>query len=57
VLLALVPWVFNHGLLGFARVPFYVASGLLFAAPYLWRRSLYPGMALHALLNLAVLAA
>jgi membrane protease YdiL (CAAX protease family) len=57
VAVAQAPWILNHGLTGMEQVPFYVASGLLFTGLYLWRRSLYPGMVLHALLNLAVLAA
>jgi membrane protease YdiL (CAAX protease family) len=56
VVIALVPWILNHGLTGLDRVMFYVVSGLVFTAIYLWRRTLYPGMVVHALVNLAVLA-
>lgn len=54
--LAVLPWIFNHSLTGLERWPFYVATGLLFGAVYVWRKSLYQGMVLHALVALATLA-
>ena len=56
VVIALGPWILNHSLTGLDRITFYVVSGLLFTAIYLWRRDVYPGMVVHALVNVAVLA-
>ena len=55
VVVAVVPWLLNHGLTGLERVSFYVISGLLLGLLYAWRRSLYPNMVLHALLALVTL--
>jgi membrane protease YdiL (CAAX protease family) len=55
VLIAVVPWLLNHGLTGLERAPFYVITGLLLGALYAWRRSLYPNMVLHTLLALMTL--
>jgi membrane protease YdiL (CAAX protease family) len=48
VLIAVVPWLLNHGLTGFERAPFYVVSGLLLGTLYAWRGSLYLNMVVHA---------
>jgi membrane protease YdiL (CAAX protease family) len=49
VLLATLSFVFVHGVAAVFRFPFYFTAGLLFAALFLWRRSLVPGVCLHAL--------
>ena len=56
MMIALGPWILNHSLTGLDRIAHYVVSGLLFTAIYFWRRDVYPGMVVHALVNIAVLA-
>ncbi len=58
VLLATVAFVFVHGVAAVFLGHIYFVAGLLFAALFLWRRSLVPGMCLHALVDVsAILAA
>jgi membrane protease YdiL (CAAX protease family) len=55
--LATLAFVFMHGISVIAPFPFltiYIA-GLLFSALFLWRRSLVPGVCLHALFDLAAI--
>ena len=49
LMIAVLRWILNHGLTALDRAPFYMATGLLFGAIFVWRRSLYPVMVLHAL--------
>lgn len=55
VLLATLAFVFVHGLAGLFLFPVYFIAGLLFAALFLWRRSLVPGICLHALVDVAAI--
>jgi uncharacterized protein len=54
VVLATLAFVFIHGTNVMAPVPFLTifVAGLLFSALFLWRRSLIPGICLHALIDL-----
>jgi uncharacterized protein len=52
VLLATTAFVFNHGIAAFFAFPFYFSGGLVFAALFLWRRSLIPGICVHTLVDL-----
>jgi membrane protease YdiL (CAAX protease family) len=54
VLLATLSFVFIHGVAAVFGFPFYFAAGLLFAALFLWRRSLVPGICLHASWDIVV---
>jgi membrane protease YdiL (CAAX protease family) len=53
--LATLSFVFVHGLAGLFLFPIYFVAGLLFAALFLWRRSLVPGVCLHALYDVALI--
>ena len=57
VALATTSFVFVHGLAGVFLFPFYFIAGLLFAIIFLWRRSLVPGICVHALFDLLALLA
>jgi membrane protease YdiL (CAAX protease family) len=53
--LATLAFVFMHGI-GVLAFPFFLIisiAGLLFSALFLWRRSLVPGVCLHALIDVA----
>ncbi len=57
VALATLSFVFIHGIAAFFAFPFYVLGGLIFAAIFLWRKSLTPGMYFHSLFDsMAILA-
>jgi membrane protease YdiL (CAAX protease family) len=47
--------VFIHGVGGLTMFPVVFVVGLVFAAIFLWRRSLAPAMVVHALLDLTLL--
>jgi membrane protease YdiL (CAAX protease family) len=54
---AAVSFVFVHGLAGVFAFPIYFTFGLLFGALFLWRRTLAPGVCLHAAFDMfAILA-
>jgi membrane protease YdiL (CAAX protease family) len=55
VVLATTAFVFVHGIAGLILFPVYFLGGLLFAALFLWRRSLTPGVCLHALIDVTVI--
>ncbi len=49
--LASTSFVFVHGFAGLFAFPIYFLSGLFFAWLFLWRKSLVPGMTVHALFD------
>ena len=55
--LATLSFVFIHGVAALFGFPFYFLAGLIFAAIFLWRKSLAPGMYLHALFDLMAILA
>jgi membrane protease YdiL (CAAX protease family) len=57
LIIASVSFVFVHGLAGVFAFPVYFTFGLLFGGLFLWRRTLAPGMCLHAAFDMfAILA-
>ncbi len=57
VALCCVSFVFVHGAAGVLFFPAYFIVGLLFSLIFLWRKSLAPGMYLHAVFDLLALLA
>lgn len=55
--MASTSFVFVHGLAGVFAFPIYFTIGLLFCGLFVWRRTLAPGICMHALLDLMAILA